>query len=68
MKQEKFQLQHQNRFEVLSKGEIYVEEMVSKITSAIEESTLDTSERHREHKNEKLKSKTKYVGEQERND
>ena len=62
LKKEEFQLQLQNRFEVLSEeGEEDVEEMVSKITNAIQESALDTAGRHREQKNEKLKSKTKHM-------
>ena len=36
-----------------------MEEMVSKIINAIQERALDTAGRHREQKNEKLKSKTK---------
>ena len=57
---EEFQLQLENRFEVLSEeGKEDVEEMVSKTTNAIQESALDTAGRHREQKNEKFKSKTK---------
>ena len=62
LKKEEFQLQLQNRFELLSeKGEEDVEEMVSKITNAIQESALDTAGRHREQKNETLKNMTKHV-------
>ena len=62
MKKEEFQLQLQNRFEVLSEaGEEDVEEMVSKITNVIQESALDTAGKHKEQKNEKLKSKTKHM-------
>ena len=54
LKKEKFQLQFQNHFEVLSEeGEEDVEEMVSKVTRAIQESALDTARRHSEQKNEK---------------
>ena len=60
--QEEFQVQLQNRFEVLSEeGEEDVGDMVSKITNAIRESALDTAGGHREQKNEKLKSKTKHM-------
>ena len=59
LKKEEFQLQLQNRFEVLSEED--VEEMVSKITNVIQESALDTAGRHREQKNEKLKSKAKHL-------
>ena len=38
-----------------------MEEMVSKITNAIQESALDTAGRHREQKNEKLEGETKHV-------
>ena len=38
-----------------------MEDMVSKITNAIQESALDTAGRHREQKNEKLKSKAKQM-------
>ena len=38
-----------------------MEEMVSKIKNAIQESALDTAGRHREQKNEKLKSETKHI-------
>ena len=48
-----FQLQLPNCFEVLREGEEDVEEMVSKITKAIQESALDTAGRHRGQKNEK---------------
>ena len=58
---EKFHLQLQNRFEVLSESEEYVEDMVSTITNAIQESALDTAGRHREQKNEKLMTKTKHM-------
>ena len=59
---EEFQLQLQNRFEVLNKGgEEDVEEMVSKITNAIQESDLDTAGKHREQNNEMLKRKTKHM-------
>ena len=62
LQKEEFQLQLQNRFEVLSEeGEEDVQEMVSKITNAIQESALDTAGRHRDQKNEKLKSKTKLM-------
>ena len=62
LKKEEFQVQLQNRFEVLGEeGEEDVEEMVSKITNAIQESALDTAGRHREQKNENLKSKTKHM-------
>ena len=62
MKKEKFQLQLQNRFEVLSEeGEENVEEMVRKITKAIQESAMDTAGRHREQKNENHRSKTKDI-------
>ena len=62
LKKEEFQLQLQNRFEVLSEeGEEDVEEAVSRITNAMQESALDTAGRHREQKNEKLKSKTKHM-------
>ena len=70
LKKEEFQMLAQNRFEVLSEeGEEDAEEMVSKITNATQESTLDTAGRHREQKNEKLKSKTKHtLKEEERYD
>ena len=56
LKKEKFQLHRQNRFEELSEeGEEDVEEIVSKITNAIEESALDTAGRYREQKNETLR-------------
>ena len=59
---EEFQLHVKNRFEVLSKeGEEHVEEMVSKISNAMQESALDTAGRHRQQKNEKLKGKTKHM-------
>ena len=58
---EEFQLQLQNHFEVRSEGEEDVEETVSKITNALQESALDTAGRHREQKNEKLKMKTKHM-------
>ena len=58
---EEFQLQLQNHFEVLSEGEKDVEEMVSKITNAIQVSALDIAGRHREQKNEELMSKTKHM-------
>ena len=62
MKKEEFQLQLQNRFEVLSEeGEEDVEEMVSKITNAMQEGALDTTGRYIEQKNEKLKGKTKHM-------
>ena len=62
LKKEEIQLQLQNRFEVLSEeGEEDVEDMVSKITNAIQESALDTAGRHREQKNEKLKGETKHM-------
>ena len=57
---EEFQLQLQIRFVVLSiEGEEYMRVVVSKMTSAIQESALDTAGRRRERRNEKLKSKTK---------
>ena len=60
LKKEEFQLRLQNRFEVLNnEGEDDVEEMVDRITNTIQESALATAGRHREQKNEKLKSKTK---------
>ena len=53
-------MQLQNRFEVLGKeGEKDGEEVVSRITNAIQESALNTAGRHREQKNEKIKSKQK---------
>ena len=62
IRKEEFQLQLQNRFEVLSnEGENDVEEMVSKITNAIQESALHTAGRHGEQKNEQLKSETKHI-------
>ena len=62
MKKEEFQLQLQNRFEVLSEeGGEDAEEMVSKIANAIQERALDTAGRHREQKKEKLKGKTKHM-------
>ena len=62
LKKEEFQLHLQNLFEVVSEdGEEDVGEMVSKITNAIGESALDTTGRHREQKNEQLKSKTKHM-------
>ena len=38
-----------------------MEEMVTNITNAIQKSALDTTGRHREQKNEKLKNKTKII-------
>ena len=38
-----------------------MEEMVSKIKNTRQESALDTAGRHREQKNEKLKSRTKHL-------
>ena len=62
LNKEESQMQLQTRFEVLSKeGEEDVEDMVSTITNAIQESALDTAWRHREQKNEKLKSKAKHM-------
>ena len=59
LKKEEFQLQLQNRLEVLrEEGEEDVEEMVSMITNAIQESALDIAGRHREQTYKKLKSKT----------
>ena len=58
---EELQLQFQNHFKGLSEGEEDVEEMVSKMTSGIQESAFHTAGRHREQKNEKLKSKTKIL-------
>ena len=53
VKKEEFQLQLQDRFEVLSEeGQEDVEEMVSKITNALQESALDTAGRHIGQKNE----------------
>ena len=71
LKKEEFQLRLQNRFvEVLNnEGEDDVEGMVDRITNTIQESALATAGRHREQKNEKLKSKTKtLLEEKERND
>ena len=59
LKKEEFQLRLQNRFEVLNNEGEDVEEMVGKITNAIQESVLATAGRQREQNNEKLKSKTK---------
>ena len=60
LKGEEFQLQFQNRFEVLGEeGEEDVEDMMSKITNVIQQSALDTAGRHREQKNESLTSETK---------
>ena len=61
LKREEFQLQLQNRFEVLNKEDEEDVEMVSTITNAIQESALDTAGRYREQKNEKLRSKTKHM-------
>ena len=56
LKKEEFQLQLQNRFEVLSEEvEEDVEEMVSKITNSIQESALDTAGRCREQKIKSLR-------------
>ena len=59
LKKEEFQSKLQNRFEVLSKeGNEGVEEMVSMISNAIEDSAVDTTGRCRE-KGQKRKDITK---------
>ena len=57
-KTEEFQLQLQNRFEVLETDRD-VEEMAGNVTEVIQECALETDGKNTKHRQEKLKPKTK---------